>query len=614
MDRLGELKPAERLLRELDEGPHLMRAASPAQRALLKIYLARILTDQGRWDEADRWTNELLGSADVAAAAETRIAAHRLRGEVLYYRGEYAESLRHHDLALATAREIGRRREIALEMVRRAKRPRNDPRPPRGGGRRLPDGVAELRELGDDAEAAYALVYLGVVVAQHGHLDESIVALHEAVGLAERAHDLRRVGWALFNIGDVERERGNLPEAETATNRARENPREDRGPVRPRADVHHRGEDPPGPPGVRRGRTAAPRGVPDRPRAQGPRRRARGRAPPGRGRPRPRRPGDRENPRRPARPGRGRPVPPRPRRRLPPTARRHRGGRWPRPVTGPRPAPVRRAAERALAEDRWRRDVTTQAVVPASQRATGRISAQASGVVSGLVVADAVARAAGLRVRRRARNGDSIRPGTVVLELSGNARSLLAVERTVLNFLMHLSGVASATAAARTEIGADGPMVYATRKTLPGLRDLEKDAVRHGGGRPHRRDLSDGILVKNNHLALVPLRTAVERSRRSARGRTVQVEVRTLAEARAAVKAGAEALLIDNATPARARGIVRGLAAAGQRAGVHIELSGGITPANARSYRATGADAVSLGSLTHSAAALPFHMTVVPDR
>ncbi|MCI4362280.1 MAG: carboxylating nicotinate-nucleotide diphosphorylase [Thermoplasmata archaeon] len=253
-------------------------------------------------------------------------------------------------------------------------------------------------------------------------------------------------------------------------------------------------------------------------------------------------------------------------------------------------------------------------MVSASQRATGRISAQASGVVSGLDVAEAVARAAGLQVRRRAREGDAVRRGSVVLELSGNARALLAVERTVLNFLMHLSGVASATAAARAAVGVDGPAVYATRKTLPGLRDLEKDAVRHGGGRPHRRDLSDGILVKNNHLALVPLRTAVERARRWARGRTVQVEVRTLAEARAAVEAGADALLIDNATPARARGIVCGLAAAGQRDGVHIELSGGITPANARSYRATGANAVSLGSLTHSAAALPFHMTVVPDR
>jgi len=222
LDRLGELKPAEELLRGLDEKPHLMHAASPVQRAMLKIYLARILTDQGRWDEADRSTSELLGSADVAAAAETRIAVHRLRGEVLYYRGEYAESLQHHDTALGIARELGRRREIALEMVRRANVLGMIPGRLDEAVRDYRTSVAELRLLGDDAEAAYALVYLGVVVAQHGRLDESIAALHESVELAERAHDLRRVGWALFNIGDVERERGNLVEAEAANDRARE--------------------------------------------------------------------------------------------------------------------------------------------------------------------------------------------------------------------------------------------------------------------------------------------------------------------------------------------------------------------------------------------------------
>ncbi|MCI4356392.1 MAG: tetratricopeptide repeat protein [Thermoplasmata archaeon] len=222
LDKLGELKPAEKLLRELDAVPHLMRAASPAQRALARIYLARILTDQGRWDEADTMTSELLGSADVAAAAETRIAVHRLRGEVLYYRGEYAESLRQHDTALAIARESGRRREIALEMVRRANVLGMIPGRLDEAVRDYRSSVEELLKLGDDAEAAYALVYLGVVVAQHGRLDESIAALRESVTLAERAHDQRRVGWALFNIGDVERERGDLVEAEKANSRARE--------------------------------------------------------------------------------------------------------------------------------------------------------------------------------------------------------------------------------------------------------------------------------------------------------------------------------------------------------------------------------------------------------
>jgi nicotinate-nucleotide pyrophosphorylase (carboxylating) len=253
-------------------------------------------------------------------------------------------------------------------------------------------------------------------------------------------------------------------------------------------------------------------------------------------------------------------------------------------------------------------------VVPSSLRADGLVSAQAPGIVAGLDVAEAVARVAGLRVRRRVKDGDRVRSGTVVLELSGNARSLLAVERTVLNFLMHLSGVASATAEVRRALGPRGPAVYATRKTLPGLRDLEKDAVQRGGGNPHRRDLSDAVLVKNNHLALVPLRAAVERAVARAGGRRVQVEVRNLPQALWAIDAGARELLVDNASPRQARTIVRGLVAAGRRKGIHIELSGGVTIANARAYRTVGADAISVGSLTHSAAALPFHMTVTPAR
>jgi nicotinate-nucleotide pyrophosphorylase (carboxylating) len=250
--------------------------------------------------------------------------------------------------------------------------------------------------------------------------------------------------------------------------------------------------------------------------------------------------------------------------------------------------------------------------VPRRLRARGRVTAQASGVLSGVRLATAIAEVAGLSVRARAVDGDRVRPGRVVLELDGPAWALLGAERTILNALMHLSGVATATATARRAVGRAGPEVWGTRKTVLGLRDLEKAAVQHGGGRPHRRDLSDGILVKNNHLALVPLSVAVRRANERARGRRVQVEVRTVAEARAALAAGADALLIDNASPARATQVVAALARAGRRRGVHIELSGGITPENAASYRRTGADALSLGAITHSAPALPFHLTVVP--
>jgi nicotinate-nucleotide pyrophosphorylase (carboxylating) len=203
------------------------------------------------------------------------------------------------------------------------------------------------------------------------------------------------------------------------------------------------------------------------------------------------------------------------------------------------------------------------------------------------------------------------------VRLEGDARRILAVERTLLNFLMHASGVATATAATvRRTKGASRPLsVLATRKTLPGLRDLEKAAVVHGGGRPHRRDLAAAILIKNNHLALVPVAEAVRRARQAARpGEPVEVEVRTARAAVAAARAGADRLLIDNASPARARAVVRALEAAGLRRGRRVELSGGITPERVAGYRSVGADDVSLGALTHSAPALPFHLVLRPAR
>lgn len=215
------------------------------------------------------------------------------------------------------------------------------------------------------------------------------------------------------------------------------------------------------------------------------------------------------------------------------------------------------------------------------------------------------------------RDGRAVRLGQEVLLLEGDARRILAVERTLLNVLMHASGVATATARAVDRVrGSRPPLeIWATRKTLPGLRDLEKAAVVHGGGRPHRRDLSDAVLVKNNHLALVPLDEAIERLRlRLGRSERLEVEVRTVAQALRAARGGADVLLIDNAGPRRARAIVRALERAGLRHRLWIELSGGITPENVGRYRAVGANAASLGALTHSAVALPFHLRLAPSR
>jgi nicotinate-nucleotide pyrophosphorylase (carboxylating) len=277
------------------------------------------------------------------------------------------------------------------------------------------------------------------------------------------------------------------------------------------------------------------------------------------------------------------------------------------------PRDLRALVRRALAEDRVESDLTTRLLLERPVRAVGVVEAQATGVLAGVTVAEEIARAMGLRVHRLRKDGDRMRKGTRVLELNGDARRILTAERTLLNFLMHLSGVATATAQAVRAAGnpRHGPSVrvYATRKTLPGLRDLEKAAVIAGGGWPHRRDLASGILIKNNHLALVPLRTAVTRAvHASRRSRRVQVEVRSADEAVAAAQLGAHALLLDNVSPTVARQTLRRLAAEVPGPRPFVEISGGITPANVARYRATGADAVSLGFLTHSAPALPYHL------
>jgi nicotinate-nucleotide pyrophosphorylase (carboxylating) len=240
------------------------------------------------------------------------------------------------------------------------------------------------------------------------------------------------------------------------------------------------------------------------------------------------------------------------------------------------------------------------------------VVAQAPGVVSGIAIARELARQRDVSARARVRDGARVHPGQEVVSLSGDLRRILGVERTLLNYLMHLSGVATATARA---VAAARPLrVYATRKTLPGLRDAEKSAVIHGGGYPHRRDLSSGVLVKGTHLAYLPIAEAVRRARRGSHSAPVQVEVSGVREAIDAARAGAGSLLIDNRRPAEARHIVLALSRAGLRGRVWVELSGGITPENVARYRTTGADAVSLGSITHSAPTVPFHLEVHPRK
>lgn len=280
----------------------------------------------------------------------------------------------------------------------------------------------------------------------------------------------------------------------------------------------------------------------------------------------------------------------------------------------------RRHARIALAEDRARNDITGRAFVPATARAVAVVVARAPGVLAGLPWARAVFHELDPRVRVRLlrREGAPVRPGEKVLEARGPLRALLAGERSALNFLTHLSGVATLTRAFVAAAGPRGPAVLETRKTLPGLRDLQKHAVRVGGGVNHRRDLSEAYLIKENHLVFyqgsagrAELARRVARARRA--GRTVEMEARNRSEILWALDAGVDILLLDNMPRARLRGVVRWIktrcAARGRRA-PRLEVSGGITIAAMPALVRAGVDRVSVGRLTHSAPALDFNMDV----
>jgi nicotinate-nucleotide pyrophosphorylase (carboxylating) len=267
---------------------------------------------------------------------------------------------------------------------------------------------------------------------------------------------------------------------------------------------------------------------------------------------------------------------------------------------------------RALAEDVGAGDLTTQAVVEAGRRARALVVQKAPGVVFGLDVAEAVFRRLdpAVAVERLRPEGEWLaEPPADVLALEGDARALLTGERVALNFLGHLSGVATVTAACVREVRGTGIAVLDTRKTIPGLRRLEKQAVAAGGGRNHRMGLWDAILVKDNHIALAGgVEEAVRRAlaNRPA-GVPVEVECGSRADVEAALRAGADRLLLDNMDQAQLAEVVAVVAGAAE-----LEASGGITPQALKKIGASGVQSVSLGFLTHSAPALDLSMSVEP--
>jgi len=264
---------------------------------------------------------------------------------------------------------------------------------------------------------------------------------------------------------------------------------------------------------------------------------------------------------------------------------------------------LRALVTRALEEDIGSGDVTTAATVPAGARALARIVQKAPGVIFGLDVAEAVFEELdpGVEVERRVQEG-VWRDGGEVLEARGSAAALLTGERTALNFLAHLSGVATTAARAARAVEGTGARVLDTRKTTPGLRELEKQAVAAGGASNHRAGLYDAILIKENHIAAAGgIAAAVERAREAApqlAGR-IEVEVRDEDEIDQALAAGAPRLLLDNMDPPQLRAAV---ARVGGRA--ELEASGGVDLDTLRAVADTGVEWISMGALTHSAPAL----------
>jgi nicotinate-nucleotide pyrophosphorylase (carboxylating) len=273
------------------------------------------------------------------------------------------------------------------------------------------------------------------------------------------------------------------------------------------------------------------------------------------------------------------------------------------------PTDIHRIVSTALAEDlRYGPDATTTATVSADAVAVAELTPRQAGVIAGIPVALAVFdQVTDFRVLDRVDDGTRLRPGQPALTIRGPVRGLLTAERTALNLLCHLSGVATATAAWVAEIAGTGCAIRDSRKTLPGLRLAQKYAVRQGGGVNHRLGLGDAVLIKDNHVvAAGSITAALTAVRAHAPELPCEVEVDTLAELDEALAMAAEEILLDNFTPAACAEAVRHRDAAGAK--TRLEASGGLTLDRARAYAETGVDYLSVGGLTHSVTALDLGM------
>ena len=279
--------------------------------------------------------------------------------------------------------------------------------------------------------------------------------------------------------------------------------------------------------------------------------------------------------------------------------------------------------QNALQEDRATSDATTYACIEVNQRASATILAKQDCVLAGLgCVARILEVFAGLDGTINSHpevishpeifDGARLHTGQSIAVIFDNARALLSCERVILNVLQRLTGIATLTRKYVEAVAGSGATILDTRKTAPGLRLLDKLAVRCGGGTNHRLDLSDGVLIKNNHIALAGgVIPALQRALQNRRGtQLIEIEVRSLEELEAVLQHGAEAVLLDNMTPEQVRRAVEIVASLQRR--IPLEASGGITLENVRTYAETGVNFISVGALTHSVQAVDLSMRILP--
>jgi len=269
-----------------------------------------------------------------------------------------------------------------------------------------------------------------------------------------------------------------------------------------------------------------------------------------------------------------------------------------------------------LAEDLGAGDITTVAVVSATQRARGELIAKAPLVLAGIDLFVEVFRILDSTTEAEicCHDGEELKPGQIPAHVKASARALLAGERVALNLLQRLSGVATLTQRFVRAVAGTGAEILDTRKTTPGLRALEKYAVRAGGGRNHRKDLGEAVLIKENHIRLAGDVSAALAAAQAAKGRAawIEIEVTNLDELRAALTYGPDVILLDNMSPALVRQGVELVRAHDPARKIRTEASGGISLGNVREFAEAGPDWISVGALTHSAPAVDLSFEIEP--